>query len=151
MSIVSIAIWQVSLGSGVKSLGNGVQSRAGAKGNISIGVVVWVVGISSSLSLDNMALSQWVQSLGDWVKSSARSEGNIGMSIGVGGIGVGVGSISKIESISLSLPLDHMSLSHWIQSLSDWVQPSARSKWNSGVSIGIGISSICIGISHILG
>merc|ERR1712044_19361 len=54
VSVVSISIvGDISLGGGVKTLGDGVKSRAGAEGNISIGVGIskaTIVSISISLS-----------------------------------------------------------------------------------------------------
>merc|ERR1719348_2023871 len=99
-------VGDISLGSGIKSLGDWVKSSAGAKGDsssisVSIGVSS-VVGISISRPLANIvtsisvvrdiSLGSGIESLGDWVKSSAGAKGD-SSSIS---IGIGVSSIVGI-------------------------------------------------------
>merc|ERR1719348_2265317 len=159
-------VGDISLGSGIKSLGDWVKSSAGAKGDssgISIGIgVSSVVSISISRPLANVVtivssigkgdpLGHSIKSLGDWVKTSAGAKRNSSrISIGIG--------VSGIVGISISRPLANVvssissigkgnSLGHSIKSLCNGVQTSAGAKWDSsGISIGIGISSI-VGIS----
>merc|ERR1719348_758653 len=162
-------VGDISLGSGIKSLGDWVKSSAGAKGDsssisVSIGVSS-IVGISISRPLANIvtsisvvrdiSLGSGIESLGDWVKSSAGAKGDSSsISIGIG--------VSSIVGISISRPLANVvtivssissiwknsSLGHSIKSLGDWVQTSAGAKGYSrsiGVAIAIGkIGSISV-------
>merc|ERR1712198_571533 len=96
-----------ALGHGVKSLGDGVLTGAGAEGDtvavgsigvgsISIGGIVGL-GISISRPLanvvssgDDSALGHGVKSLGDGVQTGAGAEGD---TVVVGSVGIGVSSI----------------------------------------------------------
>merc|ERR1719348_1568791 len=87
-------VGNISLGSGIKSLGDWVKSSAGAErdsSGISIGIgISGIVGISISRPLanvvtrvssissigNNSSLGHRVKSLGDWVKTSAGAKGN---------------------------------------------------------------------------
>merc|ERR1719348_2008294 len=166
-------VWDISLGSSIKSLGDWVKSSAGAKGDsssISIGIgVSGIVGISVSRPLANVvtsississirkgdSLGHSIKSLGDGVKTSAGAKGDSScISIGIG--------VSSIVGISISRPLANVvtivssissiwknsSLGHSIKSLGDWVQTSAGAKGYSrsiGVAIAIGkIGSISV-------
>merc|ERR1712029_271571 len=164
----------ISLGGSIKTLGDGIQSRAGAEGNIGVGVGISIgsieeSGVSISRPLGDNSLGHGVKSLSDGVKTSAGSKGDT-VHIGVGSIGVGVGTIGSISSIgqtsiaissveesrvslSLSRPLaivsmvsisvvGDISLGDWVKALGDGVQSGAGSKWN--VSIGVGITKATI-------
>merc|ERR1712106_389488 len=99
-----------SLGDSIKTLGDGVKTRAGAKGDtgsignwgsIRIGSIVGigisrplanvVTIVSSITSIGKSTLGHRVKSLGDWVKTRAGSKGDtsigIGVSISIGKIG----------------------------------------------------------------
>merc|ERR1719348_2365550 len=106
-------VGDISLGSGIKSLGDWVKTSAGAKrdsSGISIGIgVKGIVGISISRPLANVmtivssigkgnSLGHGIKSLGYWVKTSAGAKGDSGS------ISVGIG-ISSIVGISISRPL----------------------------------------------
>merc|ERR1719348_1445826 len=165
-------VGDISLCSGIKSLGDWVKSSAGAKGDsgsISIGKgVSSVVGISISRPLANVvtivssissirkgnSLGHSVKSLSDWVKTSAGAKGDSSsISIGIG--------VSGIVSISISRPLANVvtsisiardiSLGSGIKFLGDGVKTSAGAKGDSssiGVAIAIGkVGSISISIS----
>merc|ERR1712106_71353 len=102
-----------SLGDSIKTLGDGVKTRAGAKrdtgsighrGSIRIGTIVGI-GISRPLanvvsivsSIGKSSLGHRVKSLGDWVKTRAGTKGDTSI-----GIGVTI-AIGKIGSISISI------------------------------------------------
>merc|ERR1712149_82258 len=123
-SIVASGVSQVggiSLGGGIKTLGDGIKTSAGAKGNsgisdrgsvrvssiesISIGIsrpLAKVVSIVSSMPKigRKSSLGHWVKSLSDGVKTSAGSKGNT--SIGVREA-IAVGKVGSI-GISISRP-----------------------------------------------
>merc|ERR1719350_279735 len=119
---ISRPLGHKSPGHGVDSLGDGVQTSAGSKGDtIDIGVGSISIGVSSiedsgisfGLSISRplavvpvypvvsisvvgaISLGGGVKALGDWVKSGAGAEGNI--SIGVG--------ISKATIVSIGISL----------------------------------------------
>merc|ERR1711937_323720 len=107
--------------------------------------------------IGGISLGGSIKTLSDGVKTSAGSKGDT-IHIGVGSIGVGVGSIGSISSIGqtsiaissveesrvslgLSRPLavvsmvsiavvGDISLGDWVKALSDGVKSGAGSKWN---------------------
>merc|ERR1712121_480326 len=102
--------------------------------------------VASGVSkVGGISLGGGIKTLCDGVKTSAGSKGNSGISIGDRG-GIRVGSIESI-SISISRPLAKVvsivarvsieggiSLGGSIKTLGDWVETSAGSKRNSGIS-----------------
>merc|ERR1712121_316021 len=113
----------ISLGGGIKTLGDGVKTSAGSKGNSGISIGDWggirvgsiesisisfsisrplakVVSIESRVSIEGgISLGGSIKSLGDGVKTSAGAKGNSGIS------NRGSVRVSSIESISISRPL----------------------------------------------
>merc|ERR1719262_2172924 len=84
-------VWQVSLGGGVKTLGEGVKTRAGPERHA-------IVGISISrplLLMVHKSLGGGVQSLGDGVKTGAGSEWHSMVSITIKS-GIGISSIAVV-------------------------------------------------------
>merc|ERR1712106_867446 len=164
-----------SLGDSIKTLGEGVKTRAGSKGNSSISIRIGsIVGISISRPLANvvtsisMISSVWksnslgdsIKTLGDGVKTRAGAERDSSSISYRGSIRIGsiVGtSISRplanvVTIVSSISSIGKSSLGHRVKSLSDWVQTRAGSKGDTrigiGVSIAIGkIGSISISIS----
>ena len=102
--IMSVSVvGDIALGHGVKSLGDGVKSGAGAEGNIGMGIGISVSsikdsGISISRPLGDDSLGHRVKSLGDGVKASAGSKGDT-VHIGVSSISIGVSSVGSISGI----------------------------------------------------
>merc|ERR1711937_1084664 len=110
--------------------------------------------------IGGISLGGSIKTLSDGVKTSAGSKGDT-IHIGVGSIGVGVGSIGSISSIGqtsiaissieesrvslgLSRPLavismvsisvvGDISLGHWVKTLGDGVKSGAGSKWNISI------------------
>ena len=121
IGVVSVSIvGDISLSGSVKSLGDGVKSRAGSERNIGMGVGVTIGSIEdSSISISGPLGDE---TLGDGVLTRGVSEGDTvgSISIGVSSIGIGVSSIgisgigqtiavSSVEeggvSLSISRPL----------------------------------------------
>merc|ERR1719242_2828501 len=154
IGVVSVSIvGDISLGGSIKSLGDGVKSRAGSERNIGMGVGVSIGSIEDSSVSISGPLGD--ESLGDGVLTRGVSEGDT-----VGSISIGVSSIEEGGvSLSISRPLavvtmvsvsvvGDISLGHWVEALGDGVKSRAGTKWN--ISIGVGVteaSIVSIGIS----
>ena len=163
--ISTVGIGGISLGGGIKSLGDGVQTGAGAEGN---SVAVGQVGFSFSLSLcgplaimvgigigsisigtmgsigvatvgiGGISLGRGIKTLGDGVQTGAGAEGN---SVTVGQVGF---SLSGPLAIMVGIGGISNSLGHSIKSLGDGVKSGAGAEGNS--SIGVGTIGSNIGV-----
>merc|ERR1711894_828103 len=89
-------VGDIALGHGVKSLGDGVKSGAGAEGNIGMGIGISVSSIKDSGISISRPLGD--DSLGHRVKASAGSKGDT-VHIGVSSISIGVSSVGSISGI----------------------------------------------------
>jgi len=112
VSIVS----KVSLGGGIKTLGDGVKTGAGSKGNMSgIDSMVSVSGVSKTM--ETISVSK--------------------MSI----VSVSI-SLTLADIVSVMVSVSEMSLGGGIKSLGDGVKTGAGSERNSGIYKTMSISSI---------
>merc|ERR1712241_121609 len=113
-----MSIGGISLGGSIKTLGDGVQSRAGSEGDTihvgvgSIGVGVSTIGSISSIGQTSIAIS-----------SIEDSRVSLGLSR----------PLAVVSMVSISIVGD-ISLGDRIKTLSDGIQSGAGSKWN--ISIG---------------
>merc|ERR1719468_841006 len=117
-----------ALGHGVKSLGDGVKTGAGAEGNsggVAVGVAVVSISISVSRSLADIvtivagiaevagvgegnSLGHGVKSLGDGVQASAGAEGHTSIGVGVAVVGIGIStSLNGSNQASQSNRFEH--------------------------------------------
>ena len=127
MSKVAVGVRSVSLGGGVKALGDGVQTGGGSGGNCSnkrtvgsvgegvASVATKVVGVSGPLtvvvsevvvrSVRSVFLGGGIKSLGDGVQTGGGSEGNSSNN-GMAGVGEGKSSVSvatKVVGVGLGI------------------------------------------------
>merc|ERR1711937_945822 len=104
----------ISLGGSIKTLGDGVKTSAGSKGDTihvgvgSIGVGVSTIGSISSIGQTSIAIS-----------SIEESRVSLGLSR----------PLAIVSMVSISVVGD-ISLGHWIKALGDRVKSRAGSKWN---------------------
>ena len=108
---VAVGIGKVTLGGGIKALGDGVQTGGGSEGNTSDGIATKVVGVSGPLAVvvahvgnGKSSLGHGVKTLGDGVQTSGRTEGNASVGDAMGdAVGVRESVAVAVEGISLGL------------------------------------------------
>merc|ERR1712134_211160 len=148
----------ISLGGGIKTLGDGVKTSAGSEGNSGISIGDWggirvgsiesisisisrplakVVSVVSRVSIEGgISLGGSIKSLSDWVKTTAGAKGDTSIGIReaitigkVGSIGISIGRpLANVVSIVSSKSRKSSSLSHRVKSLGDWVKTTAGAK-----------------------
>ena len=146
---VAVGIGKVTLGGGIKALGDGVQAGRVSNGKPSNSIATKVVGVSLGISrplavvvsvvaemvsvetmgIGKVSLGGDIKALGDGVQARRVSEGNGGNN----------GSVGVSGPLAVVVGNGKSSLGHWVKPLGDGIQTGGGSEGNTSVGIAMGI------------